>query len=142
MWKVIIDGDQCRALVHRRTTGELDLEGATIQGAQGLTTLNKRLLKQRKAVGEPEDRMFGAMEKVVKMVSVVSTLQSAFGRTIEDAASNPGVTVDQNELQQTRESRRPEIRDAVAALVKALKGTNEEDVATWFGNESKGSLNE
>jgi len=54
-WQVLDKGDQCRAhLCWSATNGSLTMTGASIQGVQGLTLFNERLLKQRGAVGEPD----------------------------------------------------------------------------------------
>jgi len=53
-WQVEMEMDQCR--VHqlwRSTDGKLTMTDATIQDAVGLSNLNKYLLSQRGAVGEP-----------------------------------------------------------------------------------------
>ncbi|KAG0220780.1 hypothetical protein BGX31_010539, partial [Mortierella sp. GBA43] len=44
----------------------------TIQDARGLSSLNKQLLKQRGAVGEPEFLFYEASKKVVAMASALS----------------------------------------------------------------------
>ncbi|KAK3809385.1 MAG: WD40-repeat-containing domain protein [Benniella sp.] len=52
-WQVMAEDDQCRVRLRwSAANGALTVTGASIQGARGLTALNKQLLKQRGAVGE------------------------------------------------------------------------------------------
>ncbi|KAF9353956.1 hypothetical protein BGX34_011286 [Mortierella sp. NVP85] len=77
-WDVVGEGDQCRAQMRwRSTNGQLFVEEANIQDAHGLSDLNKRLLKQRGAVGDPTSRLRETSKKVVGMTSVVSNLKSS-----------------------------------------------------------------
>ncbi|KAG0208332.1 Coronin-like protein crn1 [Mortierella sp. GBA43] len=55
------------------TGGSLMTQGTSMEGTRGLSVLNTKLLKQRGAIGEPESVM-GSMNKIVRMVSVVSKL--------------------------------------------------------------------
>jgi WD40 repeat protein len=76
MWKVVMeDKKYCVRLHWRSTTGHFTVEGACVQDAQGLSHLNKQLLKQRGAVGEPADLLREAGKKVMNMVSVVNKLK-------------------------------------------------------------------
>jgi hypothetical protein len=49
--------------------------GASIQDVRGLGSHNKQLLRQRGAVGEPENQFREASKKVIAMVSVVSQMR-------------------------------------------------------------------
>jgi len=81
-WDVVKEGGQHRVRMRwRSTNGQLSLEGACVQDVQGLNDLNKRLLKQRGATGEPSLRLREASKKVTTMVSVVSKLKSSSSGT-------------------------------------------------------------
>jgi hypothetical protein len=87
MWQVLVDGDRCDVSLRWKTTkGELDMKDATIEDVQGLSQLNRKLLKQRGAVGEPSDRLREAGKKVATMVSVVSQLRTSSGMIGEGSA--------------------------------------------------------
>ena len=90
-WNVVKEGD--RHHVHMRwrpTNGELALEGACVQDVQGLSDINKRLLKQRGATGEPSLRLREAGTKVMAMTSVVSKLKSSSFNT--EAPNSPSIS--------------------------------------------------
>jgi WD40 repeat protein len=75
MWRVRTDEDNWDvSLSWMLTKGGLDVKDASIQDVQGLSQLNKRLLKQRGAVGEPVHRLREASKAVATMASVVSKL--------------------------------------------------------------------
>jgi len=77
-WKVLEEGEVSRVRMRwRSTNGQLGLEDACVQGVQGLSDLNRRLLKQRGATGEPNLRLREASKKVMSMASVVSNLKSS-----------------------------------------------------------------
>ncbi|KAK3810989.1 MAG: quinon protein alcohol dehydrogenase-like superfamily [Benniella sp.] len=64
MWQVLVDDDHCDvSLKWKTTTGELDTKNADIHDAQGLSQLNRKLLKQRRAVGEPAHSVREASKK-------------------------------------------------------------------------------
>jgi WD40 repeat protein len=73
-WEFIEEGSQCR-LCWSGTNGVLVVTGIRIQDADGLTLLNKKLLKQRGAVGEPVPSMRETGKKVMAMTAVVSKLK-------------------------------------------------------------------
>jgi prophage tail gpP-like protein len=76
MWKIIEDENQCRAKLYwSSSAGALAVTGASIQGARGLTQVNKQLLKQRGAVGEPEHLLREASKRVLAMASVASRMK-------------------------------------------------------------------
>lgn len=58
-------------MLGRTTSGVLTMAGATNQDVHGLTLLNKKLLEQRGATGEPEDLLREASKKAA-MPSVIS----------------------------------------------------------------------
>jgi hypothetical protein len=81
-WVVIKDGDQYRVRMRwKPIKGELALKSACVQEVQGLSDLNKRLLKQRGATGEPSVRLRETSKKVMTMTSVVSKLKSSSSNT-------------------------------------------------------------
>jgi WD40 repeat protein len=54
LWQVNEDGDQLAvSLSWSSTSSQLNLAGASVQGVQGLSSVNVQLVKQRGAVGEP-----------------------------------------------------------------------------------------
>ena len=77
VWDVVREGNQCRIQLRwMSTNGQLCLEDACVQDVQGLSYLNRRLLKQRGARGEPNHRLREASKKVMSMASAVSKLKS------------------------------------------------------------------
>jgi WD40 repeat protein len=94
MWQVRNDGDHCHvSLRWTRTKGELDVMGATIQDIQGLDQLDKQLLKQREAVGEPAGRFREASTRVATVASVVSQLKTLSTEAAVDPTSTEGILV-------------------------------------------------
>jgi WD40 repeat protein len=76
MWQVVEDGDECHVRLRWRTVnGELVVTGTLIQDVHGLSQIDKQLLKQRGATGEPIDHLRTATKKVTSMVSVLSALK-------------------------------------------------------------------
>jgi len=61
--------------------------GASIQDVRGLTSLNKQLLKQRGAKGEPENLFREAGKKVITMASAVSRMRKPSDRTVPGPSS-------------------------------------------------------
>jgi hypothetical protein len=83
-WDVVKEGD--RYLVNMRwrsANGQLTVKDACVQDVQGLSDLNKRLLRQRGAMGEPSVRLREASTKVMTMASVVSKLKSSYSNEEE-----------------------------------------------------------
>ncbi|KAG0205353.1 hypothetical protein BGX31_002987 [Mortierella sp. GBA43] len=78
-WQYIEEeGKQCRVrLCWSGTNGVLIVTGVRIQDASGLTLLNKQLLKQRGAVGEPAPLLREAGKMVMSMAAVVSRLKQS-----------------------------------------------------------------
>ena len=80
-WEVVDEGESCRVrLLWSPTNGVLTTTGASIQDVHGLSPLNKQLLKQRGAIGEPVNILKEAGKKVASMASMISKLKqpSAF----------------------------------------------------------------
>ena len=95
MWQVVENGDACRVRLRWRTVnGELVLTDTLIQDAHGLSQLNKQLLKQRGAEGEPFDQLREASKKAVQMVSVVSTLKQPSTEVVLEAAPTDNLATD------------------------------------------------
>jgi len=87
-WQVIEGEEQCHVnLCWGATKGSLMVSGASIQDVRGLTSLNKQLLKQRSAVGEPVNLFHEASKKVITMASVVSQMRQPSGRMVLDHPS-------------------------------------------------------
>jgi hypothetical protein len=77
-WQVIQEEDKFSVrLEWSATNGTLTMTGASIQDVRGLTPINKQLLKQRGAIGEPEHAFREAGKKVMTMASVVSKLKKS-----------------------------------------------------------------
>lgn len=84
VWKIVDEGDRCRlSALWISATGALDVTGATMQDARGLSQLNKQLLKQRGAKGEPESLLMEKSKKLVAMASVLSKLREPMESTSE-----------------------------------------------------------
>jgi len=76
MGQVIEHGDLCHIRWRWRTVnGGLNLEETVMQDIRGLSHLNKQLLEQRGAEGEPSVRLREVAKNVSCMVSVVSNLK-------------------------------------------------------------------
>jgi hypothetical protein len=98
MWQVRTDDDHCSARLRwRATTGELVVKDATIQDVQGLDRLDRQLLEQRGAVGEPVHRLRDASKKLATMASVVSKLKTPSDRTEEHPALTKGALMEELE---------------------------------------------
>ncbi|KAF9347170.1 hypothetical protein BGX34_003341, partial [Mortierella sp. NVP85] len=84
------EGDQRRVHMRwRSTNGQLTVEDACVKDVQGLNDLNKRLLKQRGATGEPSVRLREASKNVMRMASVVSKLKSSNTEALNRSATSP-----------------------------------------------------
>lgn len=57
------------------TSGALMMTGASVRGVHGLTPLDRQLLRQRGATGEPENLFREAGKRVMSMKSAVSQLR-------------------------------------------------------------------
>ncbi|KAF9347507.1 Coronin-7, partial [Mortierella sp. NVP85] len=87
-WQVIEEEGQCHVkLCWTATNGSLTVTGATIQDVRGLTSLNKQLLGQRGAVGEPENLFRETSKKLITMASVISRTREPSDRMVPDPCS-------------------------------------------------------
>jgi WD40 repeat protein len=97
-WQVIEETDQCRAqLQWSATNGTLTVAGASIQDVDGLTQLNKELLKQRGAVGEPGHLFHKKNKKVITMASVITRLRQPSDEVVQDSSSSAVPTSEQTD---------------------------------------------
>jgi len=97
-WQVL-DEDQCRVqLQWSASNGGLAVAGATIQGARGLTALNKQLLKQRGAIGEPEQLSRETSKKLISTALVVSKFKKTSEGTVENSSPVADTPVEQPKL--------------------------------------------
>ncbi|KAF9348624.1 hypothetical protein BGX34_002329, partial [Mortierella sp. NVP85] len=79
-WEVVkADEEYCVSLRWGTTNGRLSVTGASIEDARGLSQLNKQLLRQRGAIGEPGHLLHEVGKKVATMASVVSKLKQLPG---------------------------------------------------------------
>ncbi|KAF9349625.1 hypothetical protein BGX34_001685 [Mortierella sp. NVP85] len=98
MWQVAEEGDTCRIRWRWRSiSGELNLTDMTIQDVRGLSQVNKQLLKQRGALGEPFDHLREAGQKVLCMASVVSSLKQPSISMVLEASSALSSVAEQSE---------------------------------------------
>ena len=89
-WEVVREEKSHRVrLLWSATNGSLTVIGASIQDVHGLTPLNKQLLKQRGANGEPEGSLRGSSKKLIAMSSVISRLKVSSDSTATDSSSAP-----------------------------------------------------
>ncbi|KAK3809355.1 MAG: WD40-repeat-containing domain protein [Benniella sp.] len=96
-WQVL-EEDQCRVqLQWSASNGGLTITGASVQGARGLTALNKQLLKQRGAIVDPEHLLRETSKKATTMTSAVSKLKEISEGTAEDSSPVANPPMDQPE---------------------------------------------
>jgi len=75
-WQVMEGEGQCHVnLCWGATNGSLTVTGASIQDVRGLASLNRQLLKQRGAEGEPENLFRKTSQNLITMISVVSQMR-------------------------------------------------------------------
>lgn len=121
MWKVEANEDHCDVSLHWITMrGALNVVDASIQDAQGLSQLNKQLLLQRGAVGEPHRRLSlrDTSKKLATMTSVVSKLMA---KTEESPASTTTTGISMEQLQQWLEQEQGLLsRDFAASIAKIV----------------------
>jgi len=101
-WQVMEEENdgQCRVnLCWGATKGCLTVKGASIQDVRGLTSLNKKLLKQRGVVGEPENLFREAGKKLITMASVVSRMRQVSERVVADSPSTTNIPDEQPQQQ-------------------------------------------
>jgi WD40 repeat protein len=95
-WQVIEENDRCYVrLQWSASNGALTVTGASIRGARGLSQPNKKLLKQRGVVGEPEHLFQETSKKIITMASVVSKLKEPSGGSAEDSISPDCLALEQ-----------------------------------------------
>jgi len=120
-WQVLLDGGRCDISLRWMTSkGVLDVKDATIKDVQGLSQLNKELLKLRGAMGEPANRLREVGKKVTTMASVVSQLKTSSRNTaVEDPVFRAGDSIEQLEerLQLAKDLL---FQDMVAAIIKNI----------------------
>jgi WD40 repeat protein len=123
MWKVEEDGKEYNLrLFWRKTKGELTVKDTIIQDVQGLSQLNKQLLKQRGAEGDPADRFCEVNENVMKMASVVTKIEATSNEAAQDpSSSRPGISMEQLE-RRVEQVTDPLLRGLVAAFVRDIHG--------------------
>jgi len=81
-WEVVNEGKGYGLhLCWSVTNGLLTVTNASIQDVRGLSRLDKELLKQRGAIGEPQNLLHGASKKIAVMASVVSKLKPLSNET-------------------------------------------------------------
>jgi hypothetical protein len=81
-WEITNEDDCYRVrLLWSATKGALIMAGASIQDVRGLSSLNKQLLKQRGAIGEPEHLLREKSKRLMTMASVVSNLKHSSAGT-------------------------------------------------------------
>ena len=98
-WKVVEEEGVYRVqLQWSATKGSLTMTGASIQDVHGLSQINKQLLKQRGAIGEPEDPFREASKKAMAMASVVSKLRQSSDKVVQDPSPNADTRSEQPSL--------------------------------------------
>ncbi|KAG0210537.1 hypothetical protein BGX31_001884 [Mortierella sp. GBA43] len=80
-------------------SGALVVAGSTIQGARGLSQLNKQFLKQHGTQGEPVYQLQEASNKMVAMASAVSRLKYPAGREPLSTSTDADQLGDQRDIQ-------------------------------------------
>jgi WD40 repeat protein len=123
-WGAVFDEHHCHvALAWMTAKGVFDVVGATIQDAQGLNHVHRKLLKQRGALGEPIDRLAEANRKVATMASVVSKLKASSSTTIEGPSlSSIGSLGQLEQLEQLLEKAKdPLFRDMIAVIIRNIE---------------------
>jgi hypothetical protein len=100
-WEVLEEEEQCHVnLCWGAIKGSLSVSGASIQDVRGLNALNKQLLMQRGAEGEPVNPFREASKKLVTMASVVSQMRQPPGDgMIPDSLSMANVSDEQSQQQ-------------------------------------------
>jgi hypothetical protein len=118
MWQVKSNEVSLRWMV---ATAELDVKDATIQDVQGLSQIDKQLLTQRGAVGEPESRLRETSKKVATMASVVSKLKTPSDRVAEDPEPVTDVMVEQLQ-QRVEQVKDPLLRNILSGFIRDING--------------------
>ena len=90
-WEVMDEEKSIRVrLLWNATNGTLAVTGAVMRGVRGLSSLNKELLKQHGAVGEPETLLRERSKKVATMTSVVSNFEEVVYQDILQPLEDKG----------------------------------------------------
>jgi hypothetical protein len=122
-WELTEEGDMYRVKLRWGSMNTvLAVVNTTIQGVQGLSQVNERLLKQRGAVGEPASILREASKKVTALASVVSKLKAVSSGTVEGHIPAAGVSVEQLEYRAER-AKDPLLRELLAAVVRDIHGS-------------------
>ncbi|KAF9355037.1 hypothetical protein BGX34_010693, partial [Mortierella sp. NVP85] len=88
-WEVVQEEGEYRIrLCWGVTNGLLTVTDASMQDVRGLSRLNTQLLKQRGAIGEPQDLLQEAGKKVATMASVVSELKKPSSKVVQEPSDN------------------------------------------------------
>ena len=120
MWQVLVDEAHCNVSLRWKTTnGELDMKDTTIQDVQGLSQLNRKLLKQRGAVGEPAHTLREAGKKVTTMVSVISKIKVLSQRDVDSPSSSTSGAL-ARELEQTFEQKFQQAKGSLLQVKDSL----------------------
>jgi hypothetical protein len=110
------------------TRAELDVKGVTIQGGQGLSQLDKRLLMQRGAVTELVNRLREIRKKFAVMTSVVSKVPS------ENVVEESDMTVSEmagKSQQQAEQVKDPLLHSILSGFVKGINGHKTQGIS-WY----------
>ncbi len=84
-WQVIDEEGRYQVrLSWSSTYDRLMVTDTAIQGVQGLNQMNKKLLQQRGAVGEPASRLGETSQRVMSVVSAVSKFKAPLNRKTVD----------------------------------------------------------
>jgi len=108
-WQVSKDADVYRTrLEWGSTNGSLSTAGASIQDVRGLSRVNKELMLQRGAVGEPENTLLLMGKRVLGMASVLSKLKL---KSHEIVPESPSVVNRPDEQSAQQEEQQDEQQD-------------------------------
>ncbi|KAF9361242.1 hypothetical protein BGX34_007255 [Mortierella sp. NVP85] len=123
---------QCRAVIQDfqhgvqdfvwiETPGVFDVKDTEIHDVQGLSHLNKQLLYQQGAVGEPAHRLREASRKLTTMTSMISKMKALSLEIMEDSSrTGSGSAIEwEQKLQQAKNLI---YEDMVAPIVKSIHG--------------------
>jgi hypothetical protein len=87
-WEVVAEKESVEVRLHWICAGgRLNVTGASMQDVRGLSHLNKQLLKQRGAIGEPVHVLREAGKKLITMSSVVSRFKHHPADPVADSTS-------------------------------------------------------
>jgi len=87
-WEVVEEGGEYRlCMCWGATSGLLTVTDASMQDVRGLSRLNKELLKQRGAIGEPQDLLHETSKKIGIMASVISELKKSSNGVVQEPSN-------------------------------------------------------